>query len=160
MDEIKSLEDVKEIAESNHFDKLPSLNPKGVAASSVMNLSVAVDSEEMKPQELKTLRPFYDMVQSLPSTLPAEAQMIGQALFSVFERGREVKEGQLKDLVWGFAQCGFEPKLSVVGLFHLQEAGYIRLQAPSNEYVAFTSTQIEECWVRYQKKLLDLVYSG
>lgn len=160
MSEIKSLDDVKKIADSGQFAKHDLTGVPVDKAKSVMNLEVEVDSD-LKPQELtQTIRPFYDMAQSIPSHLAPQAQIVLQAIFACFERQKDVKEGKLKDMVWGFEQCGFAPRLTLDGIVLLIKAGYLKLQAPDNTDIDLTSSKVDEAWVRYEKKLLDLVYSA
>jgi hypothetical protein len=67
-------------------------------------------------------------------------------------------------LVWGFAQADSEiplpPALTVAGLAELERLGYIKFQAKDNSWTTMQSDAIEGAWVRYQPKLLELVYEG
>ena len=125
--------------------------------ASVMSMDAVVD---VKPQLLRTLRPFYAASQSIPGHLRPEAQIVLQLLFSCFEKQRGVREGIVEDLVWGFEQAGTPMKLSIVGLKHLMDAGFISLRAPDNEPVSFQSSSVLRAWVTYEKPLLDMVYEG
>lgn len=140
-----------------NFKKLDSTPPPGVKpVSSVMTMEVTVDN---KPQELKEVREFHAMVNSVPVTLQPEAQIVLQALFDCFSRAGNVEEGIVNDLGWGFSQCGIPPHCTAVGLRELEKQGYLKFQAPDNTYIESTSEHIDIAWVRYQKKLLDLVYT-
>lgn len=151
------MKELAEVANGDH-KTLDTKPPEGSQARS----SFAMEAEvEVKPQQLKIVRSFYAMTKSIPSTLKPEAQIILQALFDCFERQKEVKEGQLSDLVWGFEQAGIQGPLTVMGIKYLFEAGYIKLQGPDNQfYKELTKENVAVLWVRYQPKLLELVYEG
>lgn len=141
-------------SEVKHLDTKP---PEDSKAKS----SFAIEAEvENKPQELNKLRPFYAMTKAVPTSIKAEAQIVLQALFACFDRQRSVQEGKLADLVWGFEQAGIPGSATVMGLKYLAEAGYVRFQAPDNSFVEMTKDNLSVLWVRYQPKLLEMVYEG
>lgn len=127
---------------------------------SVMNLEVTVD--DYKPQALRKLRPYAIMSLHAPSTLPAEAIIVLQLLFTCFEKAKAVSEGLIGDMLWGFAQVQppVPPELTLNGLKQLAKLGYVKFQAPDNTFVDLASDQASSAWIRYQPKLLDLVYEG
>lgn len=110
------------------------------------------------PQELKKIKPFAGLVASIPSTLQAEAQMVLQALFDCFERAGSIQEGIIEELLWGFEQCGFPRKLTAHGLVFLEKAGYVKFQTRDGLFVEFVSAKLKDSWIRYQPKLLEMVY--
>lgn len=111
------------------------------------------------PQELKRIRPFFALAQSIPTTLPAEAQLVLRALFDCFEKAGAVEEGIVEELLWGFAQCGIPRNLTGVGLFQLEKAGYVKFQTRDGAYVSFVSAHTQDSWIRYQPTLLEMVYA-
>lgn len=131
--------------------------PKEAKEASVMKLAATVD---VKPQPLKTIRPFTAMIGDIPPLLRAEGKIVLQALFACFERQRVVKEGLVDDLVFGFDAGGIPKQLTLVGLKAISKLGYIKLTAPGHGTVDFESSHILKAWVTYEKKLLDLVYGG
>lgn len=161
MSEIRTLEDVKtNVIDEGKFDKNATVRPGDAKAKSVMSLNVNLDESATKPQELNKIRPYYDTAKEVPSSLVPEAQIVLHSLLSCFDRQKEVKEGKLDDLVWGFEQAGVPGGCTVIGLQALVKQGYLKLQAPDNTFVDMTSDRIKECWVRYERRLLDLVYEG
>lgn len=139
------------------INKLDSKAPEGAKQdASVMTLDVQIENTEM--QKLETLRPFYTASDSIPTTLMPEAQIVLQALFACFERHKVVKEGLLKDLVWGFEQMGIPGPLTMKGLGALEKEGYIKLRAPDNSEGRLEGSFILDNWVVYTKKILELVY--
>ena len=151
------MKELADVADGN-VKTLDTTPPEG---SKVVSSS-AIEAEVVnKPQELKIVRSFYAMTKSIPSILKPEAQIILQALFDCFERQKEVKEGKLDDLVWGFQQAGINGPLTVMGIKYLFEAGYLRLQGDDNQfYREMTKENVGALWIRYQPKLLELVYEG
>ena len=123
----------------------------------VMSLEVQVDTT---PQALRKIKPYFSSSKSIPTSLPAESQIVLHALFSCFEKQQRVEEGVIKDLVWGFEQGGIPPECSMLGLTQLQGKGYIKFQAPDNTFVTILSDQLGECWIRYQPKLLEMIYES
>ena len=125
---------------------------------SVMNLEVTVD--DYKPQALRKLRPYAVMSLHTPPNLSAEATIVLQLLFTCFEKANAVSEGLIGDMLWGFAQVDppVPPELTLNGLKQLAKLGYVKFQAPDNSYTDLRSDQATSAWIRYQPKLLDLVY--
>lgn len=128
---------------------------QGTNDASVMTLEAQVDPT---PQKLRKIRPFAKSHRDVPTTIPPEAQIVLQALLSCFEKQNDVQEGVMKDITWGFEQCGIPSPCTVVGLKQLQNLGYVSIKAPDNTYMSISSDQLMEGWVVYENKLLDLVY--
>jgi len=151
---MKSVNDVN----PNNFKQLKHERPQGAKAKSVMNLEVTVDST---PQKLSsTLKDFAGMTQNIPVFLEPEAQIVLQCLFSAFEKSREVREGLLKDWFFGFATAGVPVKLTACGMAELIKQKYIRLQDDSGGDASIENAGAIGCWVRYEKKLLDMISEG
>ncbi len=145
------------LAPNSEIKNLDSKPPEGSAVKSSFALEAQIEN---KPQELKKIRSFFAMTNSVPSSLKPEAQIVLQALFSCFDKQKTVQEGKIDDLVWGFEQAGIPGPAVVVGLAQLEKDGFVRFQAPDNQYVEMTKDNITSLWVRYEKKLLELVYEG
>lgn len=146
------------LGKKGKFKKLRSTPPAGAKRpASVMTLEATVD---VKPQELRRLRSFFAASLLIPGHLSGEAQIVLRALFDCFTKQKEVKEGLIGDLMWGFAQGhpAVPEALTVAGLRHLERAGYVRFQAKDNSFVSFESDKIAGAWVRYQNKLLSMIY--
>lgn len=145
--------DTVRIKDVKHLDSTPPEDVK--PATSVMTLEAEVDAT---PQPLKTIRPYSVTQSEVPGSLTHEGQIVLHSLFACFDRQKSVQEGLLGDIIWGFAQAGIPPALTLVGLKVLENRGYIKFQAPDQTFVDLNSDQIEKAWIRYQPKLLDLVY--
>ena len=121
---------------TKQLDSRPPVDSKVVSSSAIEAVV------ENKPQELRRLRSFFSASKQIPSTLKPEAQIVLQSLLSCFERQRNVQEGQLADLVWGFEQVGVPGPATVMGLKYLEAAGYVKFQAPDNQFVEVTKDNI------------------
>ena len=140
--------------------QLNSAAPQGAKQTAMSGaMEVVVDATM---QQLNKMRTFEAMTMQVPAMLPPEAQMVLQLLFSCFEKQKNVEEGIIKDITWGFAQCTppIPPDLTLKGLEQLRTQGYVKFQGQDNSYVLSLSQKIEDCWLRYQPKLLSMVYSG
>lgn len=137
--------------EIKHFDSTPT--DPGIKSSMALEATV-----ENKPQQLKKIKSFEAFILGIPANMKAEAQIVLQALFSCFEKQGTVAEGILEDVYWGFEQNTPPIPRNLVwnGLRELRALGYVRFQAPDN-VLAFEP--IPAAWLRYQPKLLDMVYS-
>lgn len=123
-------------------------------------LDVEIPAGMQLKQTLRLMRSFSKMAGSIPGSLSAEAQVTMRALFDCFEKCGAVKEGLIEDLLWGFEQCGIPRKLTAKGLVDLEAASYLYFETPDNTLITFEAARIHECWVRYQPKLLDMLYEG
>lgn len=123
--------------------------------------SITVDGIDTTPQKLNTLRPYNAMVLQIPLNLNPLASMVLQLLFSCFEKQKTISEGLIGDLMWGFAQMEppMPPEATFRGIVELYRKGYIKFQAPDNSFVSPESDAIERSWVRYQPKLLSMIYT-
>jgi hypothetical protein len=134
---------------------LNSRPPEGSKVTSSMTMEAVVDAT---PQPLIVLRPFVQAVNRIPATLPAEAHAVLQALLACFEKQKCVSEGLIGDLIWGFAQANIAKECTYNGLRQLAKEGYIKFQAKDNSWVNMDDDKADSAWVRYQPKLLELVY--
>lgn len=99
------------------------------------------------------------MVCSIPPDLPENARYVLAGIFDCFAKQKVVKEGITKDILWGFEVSGHNLERVAYGLIDLKRTGYIKFFTPDNVETNEHCSNLQECWVRYEKKLLDLVYS-
>jgi hypothetical protein len=139
------------------FKKLRSVPPAGAKAKSVMTLEARVEN---RPQELRKLRSSFALNLSIPGYLSDQAQIVLKLLFECFHKANSVQEGLIGDLIWGFAQNKppIPQELTIDGLRALELAGYVKFQAKDGSFVSFDSDKVTGAFVRYQPKLMDLVY--
>ena len=141
------------------FKKLDSTPPPGATERSVMTLEATV---EVKQQPLRTIRPMITAVGLIPALLPAEARLVMIHMLSIFVEKGIVKEGTFGDLVFGCQQAHppLPAALTVHGVVQLQRAGFLTFQAPDNETLSIHADKIEDAWLKYTDKLLDLIYEA
>lgn len=133
---------------------------------SVMNFNVTIDNPKM--QELKKLRTYENACLRLPATLGNEGTIVAKCLIDCFEKAGVVQEGQLKDILWGFAQAevmtpngimrGVPVKLTMLGIYQLNRLGYVGLSYANGDQAQFSDTQSGEAFLRYYKPFLDMLY--
>jgi hypothetical protein len=138
----------------SHLDTKP---PEGSNVKSSFAVEATIENI---PQELKKIRNFTALKLSIPGSLSTEAAKVLEALFDCFEKAGTVQEGLIADMIWGFQQVNppIDGQVTVAGLLRLQKEGYIRFQSRDNEYTEMTKNNIGHLFVRYQPKLLDMVY--
>jgi len=118
--------------------------------------------ENPNQQPLLQLRPSFRGVKEIPPELGTGdvATLIFVSLLDCFKRAEKVCEGLLGDLIWGFEQCGIEPRATAAGLTRLRVLGYIRYtdETGSNlSEINFDPTKL--IWIRYTSKFLNLIAS-
>jgi hypothetical protein len=152
--------DVKKILDEGTYNKLDSRPPPG--AKRPLTVGTLEATVENKPQELRRLRSYAAACLHIPGNIPSESQVVLSLLFDCFEKQRAVKEGLIGDLIWGFAQTTppVPYQASIDGLRGLQAYGLVKFQAKDGSYVGFDSDKITGAWVRYQPKLLNMVWEG
>ena len=138
-----------------HLDSTPPEGTTGKVSVGTMEATV-----ENNPQPLRKLRPYSKTSQSVPVFLKPESQIVMHALFSCFERQKSVQEGLVGDVLWGFEQCGIPAGCTAIGMVELEKQGYVKFQTPDNAYVDFQSDKIDKAWLRYQPKLLNMIYDN
>lgn len=140
-------------------NQLPPDGQKFVSRS--MNIQVDLPAESLAQQKLHVVRPFEHLADAIPGSLSSEAQIVMRALFDCFDRQGQVKEGLLDDLLWGFEQCGIPPMLTYEGLRVLERSGFIEFT--TLEHMPVLDLKMVKSpkfvWVKYRRKLLDMVYS-
>jgi hypothetical protein len=129
--------------------------PPGVKDRVVGAVEAVVDGT---PQKLKLVRPYYESHKSIPGDLSSEAQIVLHNLFSCFDRTGSVKEGQVKDIVWGFNVSLIPPACTYKGLGDLYRAGYVDFTDADNARLSPDTADLPECFLRYKNRLLEMVY--
>jgi len=134
-------------------------------ASAPFVLSAEIDTT---PQDLRTMRSYIRATAQIPGFLPNTAQTVLRLMFDCFEKQGSAKEGLIGDILWGFAQSPClqtvkglipaAPEFTLEGLRQLQKLGYIKFQAKDGAIVGVESSKIESAWVRYEPKLLEMIY--
>lgn len=147
-----------EIDKNSTFKRLKHERPKDAKAASVMNLEATIDSTAQKLS--RPLKTFSAAVLGIPKTISPEGQIVLQLLFSCFEKQHEVREGVLKDILFGFQVGGIPHALSMKGIGDLIKEGYLQLKAEDGSNATLDNSLSMNAWVRYTDKTLDLVQEG
>lgn len=147
----RSVNDVKSFMEENQTP----MSMQQIAQGQTPTLTAVVDG---KKQPLRRIRPFEAACLYLPITLHPAARAVLENLFRCFEKQKHVSEGLIGDVIWGFEQSGIDRKMTMVGLLELWKAEYIKFQAKDNTYIRPDSEHVTSCFIRYQPKLLEMVY--
>jgi hypothetical protein len=122
------------------------------------SLEVVVDPT---PQKLRDMFPFLHAREPAPSSLPQCAQFALNCLLDCFRKQGFVKEGLCKDFLWGVGVSYPErTEEAAFGLVDLKREGYISFMTPDGVEADEHCTNLSECWMRYNKKLLDHVFKG
>lgn len=110
-------------------------------------------------QPLMTLRPDFVGVKEVPAEIGENgvAALVFVDLVECFKKAGKICEGKLNDLIWGFNQCGRDPRAVAAGLTHLRKLGYIYYTDPLGAKITehnFDPKQL--IWIRYSDKLLKM----
>lgn len=86
--------------------------------------------------------------------------MVFIELQKCFQKAGYVAEGLLGNIIWGFSECGYDPKNTAAGLTALRKLGYIRYtDSLGNEIFEGTfdpSNGGKPIWIRYTTKMINL----
>ena len=113
---------------------------------------------EVRPQKLRKIKPCSIAVLSLPASLGDNTRTILSTLFGIFQDKNNVSDGLIGDMLYGFAQSGIPPAATLAALGEMERTGFVKFQTPDNVFVPITSDKIGSAWIRYQKKLLNMIY--
>jgi hypothetical protein len=112
---------------------------------------------ENKPQLLRMIRPTGRNFQ-VPPELSVCAKFVLTYLFACFVEKGYIKEGLVDDFLYGAVGIKGNPSEKIAhGLVDLRRAGYISFVAQDNIEVDEHCSNLKDCWLRYNQKLLDLV---
>lgn len=108
------------------------------------------------------VRPSFAGIRYLPDDIRknAEALFVFQHLMQCFKMQGNVCEGELANVIWGFAQSGIPENLTAAGLAQLRGLGYIKYT--DDNYVEYADLDViinhrKQIWIRYTKKFTDLL---
>lgn len=74
-----------------------------------------------------------------------------------FQKQGFVAEGLMGNVIWGFEQCGFDPRAVAAGLQALRKLGYLIYTDPRGTEIHELSFDPKTLiWIRYTSKMLNL----
>ena len=131
------------------------MKPRNHSTGITLPSSVLIDP---RTEPLKPILSPYRGITHVPSELDGAALAVFIELTRCFKKAGKVSEGLLANVIWGFEQCGLDPRLVAGGLTALRHKGYVF-------YSDATGLPISEqnfdpnvpIWIRYGKKFLDLM---
>jgi len=121
----------------------------------VFGMEATVD---VKPQKLNKIKPCSIACLSLPAYISDNTRTVMSTLFGIFEDKKSVEEGLIGDMLFGFSKAGIPAAATLASLSEMEQNGYVKFQAPDNTFVPISSDKIGASWIRYQRKLKDMVY--
>jgi hypothetical protein len=110
-------------------------------------------------QPLMKLRPGFTAVKEVPAEIGQNgvAALVFVDLVECFKKAGHISEGKLNDLIWGFEQCGRDPRAVAAGLTKLRELGYIYYTDPTGTRITEHNFDPKKAiWVRYSDKMVNL----
>jgi hypothetical protein len=103
----------------------------------------------------------YRGITHVPSELDGPALMVFIELQKCFQKAGKVCEGLLPNIIWGFENCGYDPKHVASGLTKLRHLNYIYYsdagRQPVSEYFFDPAKPV---WIRYSDKFTALLVKG
>lgn len=143
---------IKEMGVEGKLQQNPDTYKPFVKETTAAAITVQVDTTQ---QLLRPIRPAATF--TMPVTTE-NGRYVLEGLWKCFKKAGFVKEGLIKDLLWGFVDvCGYTPEKVAYGLVDLHRAGYVKFIAPDNAEVDEHATRLGECWLKYTDKLIALV---
>ena len=112
-------------------------------------------------EPLHQILPSYQGITHVPSDLDGPALMVFIELQKCFKKAGKVCEGLLPNIVWGFEQCGYDPRHVAGGLTKLRHLEYIHYSdAGRNKVSEYLFDPKKPVWIRYSPKFLNLLVKG
>jgi DNA-binding transcriptional ArsR family regulator len=85
------------------------------------------------------------------------ATLVFVELQKCFKKAGNVSEGLLSNIIWGFEQCGYDPRAVASGLTKLRELGYVYYSDERGERVTEQDFNPKvPLWIRYTDKMTSL----
>ena len=110
-------------------------------------------------EPLHMILPLYAGITHVPSELDGPALMVFIELQKCFQKAKKVCEGLMPNIIWGFEQCGYDPRHVAAGLTKLRALDYIYYsdagRLPLSEFIMSPDKKIQ-IWIRYKPKMINL----
>ena len=118
--------------------------------------------QNSKKEPLNTVIKPYQGLKRIPPELNdgGPACFVFYGLTQCFQRQKEVSEGLLANIIWGFGECGYDQRHVAAGLSALNKLGYI-FYSSEQRGSAILETNFDPkkpIWIRYTNKMIDLFY--
>lgn len=116
--------------------------------------------QDTKQQTLQTIIKPYAGYKYLPADIGQNgvACLAFRGFLDCFKKANHVSEGTLPDIIWGFEQCGYDPRAVAAGITALRALGYIYYTDPlGNKITEHNFDPKKPIWLRYTQKFLNLL---
>jgi hypothetical protein len=113
-------------------------------------------------EPLQVILPYYQGLKEVPSELGGgdEACLVFIELNKCFKKAGFIAEGMLANVIWGFEQCGYDPRAVASGVAKLRSLGYVEYSDERRQTVhEFGYDAKKPVWIRYTQKMRDLFVS-
>lgn len=110
-------------------------------------------------EPLQTILPSYRGITHVPSELDGPALMVFIELQKCFQKAGNVSEGLLPNLIWGFEECGYDPRHVAAGLTKLRALDYLYYSDAGRQRLSeflITPDKNQKIWLRYTPKFTNL----
>lgn len=118
--------------------------------------------QNSKKEPLTVIIKPYQGLKNIPPELNdgGVACLVFYGLVQCFQKQNEVCEGLLANIIWGFEQCGYDPKYVAAGLSKMRDLGYIYYtSSQKGDVVSDTNFDPNKpIWIRYTPKMINLFY--
>lgn len=115
--------------------------------------------EDPTREPLKIILTPYQGITHVPSELGHNdvATFVFIELNKCFKKAGFVAEGMLNNIIWGFIQCGYDPRAVAAGLTKLRALGYVWYSDErGNPVFEQDFNPKNPVWIRYTEKMRDL----
>lgn len=115
--------------------------------------------EDSRAEPLSVRLPYYKGITEVPGDVGHgdEVTLVFIELQKVFKKAGNVSEGLMGNIIWGFEQCGYDPRAVAKGLSGLRTLGYTKYTDPVGEELHELSFDPKTpIWIRYTNKMMDL----
>lgn len=133
------------------------MNDKYTAADAERIIKAEKDLANLAPQGLRTVVPTYTGLKVQPQDFPQEspAGVLFYNLQLCYQHQKNVSEGSVGDVIWGFRQSGIPGNIVMDGFAELYRLRYLEF---TDEFgIKLLGTFNEKSWYQWTRKFLDLL---
>lgn len=107
--------------------------------------------------KLRVIKPYYNGLSKEPEDIRMDspAGVVFYNLQICYSNQKNISEGVIEDIIWGFRQSGIPADITWEGLKDLKKKGYIFFHDGTG--VAIIGQLTEKLWYRWTSKFFDLL---
>ena len=140
------------------FSETQVLNKKGKPVQNVFLPSTLLQNPAQEP--LKVILKPYSGITHVPAELGegGPETLVFIELQKCFKKAGCVAEGMLANIIWGFEQCGYDPRAVASGITKLRSLGYVFFSDERGNIVHEQNFSPDKpIWIRYSDKFRTLL---